>query len=65
MSYKRPRGSINAEYLRLKDAIEVFSMGPDKLEALAKECGAYYKVDRLVLIKRDVFRDYIETFRVN
>ena len=41
----------------------VFSMGPDKIEALVKECGAYYKVDRVVLINHDTMREYIESFR--
>ncbi len=43
----------------------VFSMGPEKIEALARECGAYYKVDRVVLINYGELRDYIETFREN
>ena len=42
-----------------------FSMGPDKIEALDKECGAYFKVDRVVLIHTDTMREYIESFREN
>ena len=38
----------------------MFSMGADKIEALAKECGAYFKVDRVVLIHTDTMREYIE-----
>ncbi len=63
MSYKRFKGNIKPEFLRLKEAMLVFSMGPDKIEALAKECGAYYKVDRVVLINHDTMREYIESFR--
>ena len=65
MSYSRGRGSLRPEYLRLKEAMLVFSMGPEKIEALARECGAYYKVDRVVLINYGELRDYIETFREN
>ena len=65
MSYSRVRGSLRPEYLRLKEAMLVFSMGPEKIEALARECGAYYKVDRVVLINSGELRDYIETFREN
>lgn len=65
MSYSRVRGSLRPEYLRLKEAMLVFSMGPEKIEALARECGAYYKVDRVVLINYGGLRDYIETFREN
>ena len=53
MSYRRFKGNVRPEYLRLKDAMVTFSMGPDKIEALAKECGAYFKVDRVVLIHTD------------
>lgn len=65
MSYSRVRGSLRPEYLRLKEAMLVFSMGPEKIEALARECGAYYKVDRVVLINYGGLRDCIETFREN
>ena len=51
------------EFLRLKDAMNVFSMGQDKIEELARECGAYYKVDRVVLINYDIFREHIESFK--
>ena len=65
MSYKRFKGNVRPEYLRLKDAMVTFSMGPDMIEALAKECGAYFKVDRVVLIHTDTMREYIESFREN
>jgi hypothetical protein len=63
MSYRRFKGNIKPEFLRLKEAMLVFSMGSDKIEALAKECGAYYKVDKVVLIDYDTMREYIESFR--
>ena len=63
MSYRRFKGNIKPEFWRLKEAMLVFSMGPDKIEALAKECGAYYKVDKVVLIDYDTMREYIESFR--
>ena len=63
MSYKKFKRNVAPEYLRLKDAMTMFSMGADKIEALTKECGAYFKVDRVVLIHTDTMREYIETFR--
>ena len=62
MSYRRVR-DVKAEFLRIKEAMVVFSMGPEKIEALARECGAYYKVDRVILIDYRTLRDYISTFR--
>lgn len=43
----------------------VFNMGPDKIEELARECGAYYKVDRVVLINYGALREFLETFKEN
>ena len=66
MSYRRVREeNIKAEYLRLKQAMIVFNMGPDKIEELARECGAYYKVDRVVLINYGALREFLETFKEN
>jgi len=64
MSYKRVRCSTRAEYYRLKEAMEVFGMCQDKITALAIECGAFYKIDKVVLTKKKVLSDYIETFKV-
>ena len=63
MSYRRSRDNIRPEYLRVQEAMVVFSMGPEKIEALARECGAYRKIDRIVLIEYGAMRDYIDTFR--
>lgn len=43
----------------------VFNMGQDKIEELARECGAYYKVDRVVLINYGALREFLETFKEN
>ena len=63
MSAKRPRGNVTPEYLRLSEAMIVLSIGENKLIELAKECGAYYKLDRMVLIKYSIMKDFIETFK--
>ena len=65
MGYKRVRLGITPEYVRLKDAMTMFSISTEKVEQLARECGAYYKIDKVVLIKQDALREYIETFREN
>ena len=64
MSYKRQRLAFDPDFIRLKDAMKIFSIGPEKVEQLARECGAYYKVDKLVLIKTDVMREYVNSFKV-
>ena len=62
MGYKRIMDP-KVEYLRMKDAIKIFGMGPDKIHDMAKECHALYKIDKCVLIKYDVFKEYLETYR--
>jgi hypothetical protein len=63
MSLKRPRENVVPEYMRLRDAMTVFGMGENKLVELAKKCGAYYKIDRIVLINYSTMKDFIEKFR--
>jgi len=64
MSYRRVRDNVKPEFLRLKQAMVVFDMGQEKIEQLAHECGAYYKIDKCVLINYGAFREYVETFKV-
>lgn len=59
MSLKRVR-ITEPEYIRIKDAKALFSMSIEKITELAKECDAYFKIDKVVLIKLKPFREYIE-----
>lgn len=63
MSAKRPRETVAPEYLKLSEAMIVFSIGENKLIKLARECGAYIKLDRMVLINYLVMKEFIETFK--
>ena len=51
-------------FVRYKEGAELYSMCQTKFERLAKEAGAVYKVDRLVLVNLEVFEKYLETFRL-
>ena len=62
---QRTSKTINKKRLvRYKDGAEMYSMGMNKFQALAKDAGAILKIDRLVLVDLDVFDKYLETFRV-
>ena len=65
MAYRRVRASFQPEYIRPKEAMIMFSMSAEKIEELARECGAYYKIDKVVLLKIDALREYVESFREN
>ena len=49
--------------VRYKEA-EMYSMGMNKFQTLAKDAGAILKIDRMVLVDLDIFDQYLETFRV-
>lgn len=47
-----------------KEGAEMYSMGMNKFQTLAKDAGAILKIDRMVLVDLDVFDQYLESFRV-
>ena len=50
--------------VRYKEGSQMYSMGMNKFQTLAKDAGATLKIDRLVLVDLDVFDQYLELFRV-
>ena len=50
--------------VRSKEGAEMYSMGMNKFQTLAKDAGAVLKIDRMVLVDLDVFERYLESFRV-
>ena len=50
--------------VRYKEGAEMYSMGMNKFQTLAKDTGAVLKIDRMVLVDLDVFERYLESFRV-
>ena len=62
---QRKQKTINKKRLvRYKEGAEMYSMGMNKFQTLAKEAGAILKIDRMVLVDLDVFDCYLESFRV-
>ena len=50
--------------VRYKEGAEMYSMGMNKFQTLAKDAGVILKIDRMVLVDLDIFDQYLETFRV-
>ena len=50
-------------FVRYKTAMILYEMGRSKIEQMAKDAGARYKLDKLILINTKVFEEYLETFR--
>ena len=53
---------IRRQFLRYKDAEIVYSLQHKKILELASEAGAIYRMNRTVLINRDIFEEYLERF---
>lgn len=51
-------------FVRYKEGAEMYSMCQSKFEQMAKEAGATYKLNKLVLVNCDIFEEYLESFRI-
>ena len=51
-------------FVRYKEGAELYSMCQTKFEEIAKEAGAVYKLNKLVLVNCDILDDYLEPFRM-
>ena len=51
-------------FVRYKEGAELYSMCQTKFEEIAKEAGAVYRLNKLVLVNCDILDDYLETFRM-
>lgn len=52
------------KFVRYKEGAALYSMGLTKFQELAREAGATYKVDGIVLVNCERFEKFLETFRV-
>lgn len=51
-------------FVRYKEGAEIYSMSQSKFERMAKEAGAIYKLNKLVLVNCDIFENYLESFKI-
>lgn len=59
------KNKVNSKrFVRYKEGAELYSMCQTKFEEIAKEAGAVYKLNKLVLVNCDILDDYLETFRM-
>ena len=61
---RKPKTINKKRLVRYKEMAEMYSMGMNKFQTLAKDAGAILKIDRMVLVDLDVFDKYLESFRV-
>jgi hypothetical protein len=53
---------LRRKFFRYKEAEYVYSIEHKKLLELADKAGAIYRVDGFVLIEREIFERFLETF---
>lgn len=61
---RKPKTINKKRLVRYKEGAEMYSMGMNKFQTLAKDAGATLKIDRMVLVDLDVFDKYLESFWV-
>ena len=59
---RMPKVINKKRLVRYKEGAEMYSMGMNKFQTLAKDAGAILKIDRMVLVDLDVFDQYLESF---
>ncbi len=60
---KQSARRLRKQFLTYEEAEIVYSLSHKKLLELASKAGAIYRMDRIVLINRDIFDSYLELFR--
>ena len=52
------------KFRRYKDGAEYYGFSKSIFERLAKDAGAIYKVNKVVLVNCEIFEKYLESFRL-
>lgn len=52
------------KYLRVKHAVDDYGLSRTKLVKVARDAGALYKIGGTVLIGKEKFEEYIESFGI-
>ena len=51
------------KFVRYKTAMYMYEMGRSKIEKVARQAGATYKIDKLVLINTEILDEFLDTYR--
>ena len=52
------------KFVRYSEGDKMYSMAISKIQELAKDAKACYKVGQLVLVNTEILDEYLETFRI-
>lgn len=62
--YEDDTSSVRKKWIRCSEGIEIYRISRPKLIELARDAGAAVKINSVILIDRDAFDNYLETFRI-
>ena len=54
---------MNRSFVRYKEGADMYSLGLSKFTTMAREARAVIKCDKVVLVDRIAFEEYLESFR--
>lgn len=61
----QPLETINRKrFVRYKEGAELYSMSQSTFERMAKQAGATYKINKLVLVNCDIFERFLDSFKI-
>ena len=52
------------KFVRYKEGCKLYAMGMSKFQEIAKEAGAIYKINQMVLVNTEILDSYLEQFKV-
>lgn len=61
---EQEKALTNARFIRPKQGAELYNMSRTTFSKIASESGALYKIGGTVLVNKDAFEKYLETYKV-
>ena len=55
---------LKSKFIRAKQGIVIYNMSRPEFLKLAVQAGAAYKIGGMFLVNKEVFEDYLETYRI-
>ena len=52
------------KFVRYKEGCKLYAMGMSKFQEIAKEAGAIYKINQMVLVNTEILDSYLEQSKV-
>ena len=63
--YQKELEKLKAQkFVRYKEGCKLYAMGMSKFQEIAKDAGAIYKINQMVLVNTEILDSYLEQFKV-